>query len=120
MVTAAGTAPLESSVRVWPPVSSATLLRTIFLNVARVPEEAGRRITTIGISGPPTAFQFVVLPVQMSAAWAVVRFVTPVTPLLVTMIQPCLATMWSTRASASGVASFEAARTSLAPIWTAP
>ena len=44
---------------------------TIGLNVARVPDEAGRRIRTIGMSGPPTSFQLVVLPVQMS--WCLLR-----------------------------------------------
>jgi hypothetical protein len=62
------------------------------LNVARVPDEAGRMIRTIAWSGPPTCFQFVVTPVQMSVACWVVRFVTPVTLSLVTMIQPCRAT----------------------------
>src|SRR5262249_40864884 len=58
--------------------------------------------------------------VQMSVACWVVRLVTPVTSGLVTMIQPCLATMWSTRPAASGVASLDSAVTSLLPIWMAP
>ena len=74
----------------------------------------------MGSSGPPTSFQFVVLPVQMSVACWLVRPFTPVTSLLTTMIQPCFATTWSTRADASGDCSFSAALTSELPIWTAP
>src|SRR3954454_14811194 len=118
-VTACVTAPFESSVSAWPAASVAPP-RTIFLNVARVPELSGRMISTIASSGPPTSFQLVVLPVQMSVACCVVRFVTPVTSVLVTMIQPCLRTGWSTNALASGDASLLNASTSEFPIWNAP
>src|SRR5674476_1694574 len=73
--TAVVTAPFESSVSAWPEASAAPP-STIFLNVARVPDDAGRRIRTIFMSGPPTSFQFVVTPVQIFVAWSVVRFVT--------------------------------------------
>ena len=66
VVTAVVTAPLESWVRVWPPVASVLPPRTMLLKVERVPDEAGRKISTIGRSGPPTWFQLVSLPVQMS------------------------------------------------------
>src|SRR5450759_1903092 len=120
LVMAVVTAPLESSVRVWPPVASVAPPRTSFLKVERVPEEDGRKIRTIGRSGPPTAFQLVTLPVQTSMFCWVVRLVTPVTSLLVTTIQPWRATMWSTRLLASGVDSLLAAVTSELPIWMDP
>src|SRR5450759_1874955 len=120
LVTAVVTAPFESSVRVCPPVASVALPRTSFLKVERVPEEDGRKIRTIGRSGPPTAFQLVTLPVQMSMFCWVVRLVTPVTSLLVTTIQPWRAMMWSTRLLASGVDSLPTGVTSESPIWMEP
>src|SRR4051812_45953085 len=113
------TAPFESSVSAWPAASSWPP-STIFLKVARVPDDAGRMIRTIAWSGPPTSFQFVVLPVQMSVACWVVRLVTPVTLGLLTMIQPCLAMMWSTSWEASSGLSLSSALTSLSPMFTAP
>jgi hypothetical protein len=113
--TAVTTAPLESSVSAWP-VASVAPPSTIFLKVARVPDDSGRRMSTIGSSGPPTSFQFRVLPVQMSVACWLVRPFTLVTSGLTTMIQPCLATMWSTRP----VMFLDSAVTSELPIWTAP
>src|ERR1035437_1353677 len=120
LLTAVVTVPFESSVRVWPPVASVALWRTKFLKVARVPDEAGRKIRTIGRSGPPTWFQLVSLPVQTSVSCWVVRLVTPVTSLLVTTIQPWRATMWSTSLAASGALSLLSAVTSESPIWTPP
>src|SRR4051812_26641239 len=75
---------------------------------------------TIGSSGPPTSFQFVTLPVQMSVACAEVRPLTPVTSGLTTITQPCLATTWSLSAPASVGWSFDSAVTSELPIWIAP
>src|ERR1035437_3531069 len=120
LVTAVVTAPFESSVRVWPPVASVTPPRTSFLKVARVPDDCGRKISTIAMSGPPTSFQLVVLPVQMATCCAVVRLVMPVTSLFETTIQPWRATIWSTSLAASGVASWDSAVTSESPIWTEP
>src|SRR3954451_3955515 len=113
------TAPFESSVSAWPAASSWPP-STIFLKVARVPDDAGRMIRTIAWSGPPTSFQFVVLPVQMSVACWVVRLVTPVTLGLLTITQPCLAMMWSTSWEASSGLSLSSALTSLSPMFTAP
>src|SRR3954447_19655170 len=77
-------------------------------------------IRTIAWSGPPTSFQLVTLPVQMSVACWVLRLVTPLTLGFTTMTQPCLATMWSTSCDASSGLSLSSALTSLSPMLTAP
>ena len=48
-----------------------------FWNVALVPEDSGRVTRTISSSGPPTSFQFVVLPVKMEISCSFVRLLTP-------------------------------------------
>jgi len=58
LVTAVVTAPLESSVRVWPPVASVAPPRTSFLKVERVPEEAAE------------AFRALEIPLSSAAALA--------------------------------------------------
>src|SRR5664279_5845987 len=61
------------------PVLSTTFVSvapSAFLSkISRVPEAWSRITTTIGLSGPPTAFQFFTLPVKMALTWASERLV---------------------------------------------
>ena len=93
-----------------------------FLNVALVPEDSGRVISTIASSAPPTSFQFVILPVKISVSCAFVRFLTPlaVTSLFTIGAIVTTHTLWSTSAEAFVASSFSAASTSELPILTVP
>ena len=93
-----------------------------FLNVALVPDDSGRVTRTIASSAPPTSFQLVILPVNMSVSCCVVRSLTPpaVTLLLTIGAIVTTHTLWSTSADAFAASSFSAASTSELPILTVP
>ena len=75
------------------------IFHNCFSNVARVPEEAGRLITLIFSSFPPTSFQFVTFPVKISCTCCTVKLST-FTSLFTTSANAIPATLLSTNSFA--------------------